>query len=197
MSVLLPGCPLPDTATPRILSVRNELRSASGGSLQRLARKGSKYAFDFVLPRMGYADSLAWMGLRSEVGLVVMAVPQHDLDLGAPGLDVRVNGAGQIGSSLSVDGVQPNYVMRQGQFLTHLIPTRPRRIYCCRETVTADALGRLTIPLETMLGWPPADNDQIQIADPTIEGFPVLDPGAWSTDFGREVGLSFSIEEPG
>lgn len=192
---LLPTCPEPDTATPRIISVRNELRSATGGNLQRLQRKGSKYALDVVLPRMGYADSLAWMKLRSEAGTVVMRVPQHDLEIGAPGLSVRVNGAGQAGSSLVVDGVAPFYPLRMGQFLTHISPAGRRRLYCCDAAVTANGAGQLTIPLETMLSSPPADNDVIEIAGAMIEGFPVIDPNLWTTDFAREVGLSFTIEE--
>jgi len=197
MTFALPALPEPDGATPRLISTRNELRSAVGGNLKRIGRKGSRYAFDFVMPRMGYSDSLAFIRLRSEDGLVSIRVPQHDLEIGTPGAVIRVNGAGQAGASLDADGFTPAYAMRQGQLLTHFPVTGPRRIYCCVEEAQANDLGQMTIPLETMLGVPPSDGDLIEVGDPTIEGFAIFDPSIWTTDFAREVGLSFSIEEPG
>ena len=46
MSVTLPTTPAPRSVTPRLVTARAELRSAFGGSTQRISRTGSRWAYD-------------------------------------------------------------------------------------------------------------------------------------------------------
>ena len=48
--------------------------------------------------------------------------------------------------------------------------------------------------LRTMLRFPPADNDVVEIAQPMIEGF-VRDLGEWSVGVDRLVGLQVTGRE--
>lgn len=59
MSVTLPTTPSPRSLTPRLVTARAELRSAFGGSTQRINRLGSRWAFEVELPPMTAANALA------------------------------------------------------------------------------------------------------------------------------------------
>lgn len=191
----LPTSPAPREAHARLVTSRNELRSATGTNAQRIGRKGDHYAYDVTMPPMTYAQSLEWIGLRTAVDQVVMPVRQPGLDTGSPGTPL-VNGAGQAGTTLIMDGFTPGYMFRKGQYLTHVHVGR-RRLYSAAAEATADGSGNLTLILETMLLYPPNDNDQVLVAQPEIEGFASFDDSLWTVDVARTVGLAFTIEELG
>ena len=194
MAVLtLPSSPSPRSVTPRLITARNELTPAFGGTVQRLNRKGSRYALDVEMPPMLYSDALAWDDLLSETDTVVMTVPQSDLDIGAPGSPL-VNGGGQAGNALSLKGLTPGYVVRKGQWLSVIAVTR-RYLYRSSATITANGSGQATVGLRTMLRYPPADNAVVEIAAPKIEGFARVSDDAFMVGIERLVSLKFTIEE--
>jgi hypothetical protein len=174
-----------------LISTKNTLVPATGGDEQEIRRKGSKYALTYSMPVMTYSTSMAWDDLMAEGDTAVMRVFQPGFDTGTPGTPL-VNGAGQIGSAIVVDGLTPGYVIRKGQFLS-IVTGGQRFLYRARADVTATG-GSATILLRTLLRRPPADNAVVEIAQPMIEGF-VRDLGEWSVGIERLVGLKFTIRE--
>lgn len=194
MAVLtLPSSPQPRSITPRLITARNELTPAFGGTVQRLNRKGSRYALAVEMPPMKYTDALAWDDLMAETDTVLMDVPQPGLVIGSPGAPL-VNGAGQSGSSLILDGLTGGYVIRKGQWLSVVISGR-RFLYRAASAATASGGGAVTVPLRTMLRSLPPDNAVVEIAVPKIEGFPRMADDALAVGIEHLVSLSFTIEE--
>lgn len=185
------------TEDVRVISTRTDLRSATGSNHQRIGRKGSHYIGVFACEPMTPEDARPWRRLETEDQMVVAQIEMPGIDVGAPGANIRVNGAGQAGASLIIDGLTPNYVVRESQLLTHVSATGDQRLYMAAEEVVANGSGQATIPLRTMLIAPPADNDVILMAGLSIEGFPTLEDGSFLIDGNGYVNIRFSVEEPG
>jgi len=194
MPLVLPTTPGPREAHVRPVTARADLNPAFGDGQQRLGRKGSRYALDVEMPSLSYVETLAWSDLDDETDTVVMEVPQPGLDTGEPGLP-RVNGGGQAGRSLVIDGVTPGYVFRKGQYLSVKLAALGGTwfLYRARAAATANGAGQLIVPLRTMLRWPPTDNDVVEIARPVIEGF-ARHEGA-PVQVTHEVEFGFTVEE--
>lgn len=193
MPLNLPTNPAPSQVTARPVSARNDLRPAFGGSTQRLLRKGTKYALDVVMPPMPYTTAMDWIDLDDETETVVLKVPQPGLDIGSPGAP-QVNGANQTGSTLAIKGLTPGYVIRKGQFLS-IMTGGQRFLYRAKAAATANGSALATVTLQTLLRYPPANNDTVEIAEPRIEGFVQANAELWTVDVARLVGLQFTIEE--
>lgn len=192
MAVLtLPNDPAPANMAVAIISAKNTLTPAFGGAEQELLRKGSRYALTFSMPPMSYVQSMEWDDLMAEGDTVLMRVFQPGLVIPNPGTPL-VKGAGQAGTSLVVDGLPNDYVIRKGQFLS-VVSAGQRFLYRAKASATSVA-GTATIPLRTMLRRPPNDNDVVEIAQPMIEGF-VRDLGEWAVGVDRLVGLQFTVRE--
>lgn len=194
MALILPSDPAPRRMNVRPVSARNELTPAFGGDSLRLNRKGTKYAADIEFPPMTYAQGNDFTDLDAEADTVVIEVRQPGIDTGAPGAANLVKGAGQSGSSLLIDGVTPGYVFGKGWYLTHVNAGR-RRLYRSADTAVANVDGEITIPLRTLLRFPPADNDVVLLARPEIEGY-VTGTDMWDVDADdRLVRIGFTITE--
>lgn len=189
--LILPTDPAPAKMSIAMISAKNELVPAFGGPEQELLRKGTKYALTFLMPPMSYMRSMDWDDLMAEGDTVVMRVHQPGIDTGNPGTP-RVNGAGQGGTTLAIDGLAPGYVIRKGQFLS-VISGGQRFLYRAKASVT-EAGGAALVEVRTMLRRPPNNNDVVELAQPMIEGF-VRDLGEWSVGVDRQVGLQFTVRE--
>jgi len=176
-----------------LLTNKNVLVSALGGDEQERQRKGSRYALRFTMRPMPYTTAMAWDDLNAEGVTVLMKVYQRGFDTGAPGTP-RVNGAGQGGTNLTVDGMTNGYVVRKGQFLS-IITNGRRFLYRAASDATVES-GQVVIPLRTMLRYPPSDNDVVEIAQPMIEGF-VRDKSEEEVGVDNLVELSFTVRERG
>lgn len=188
----------PSAIAMHIVSSRNELRSALGANAQRIRRKGSHYLAKVQLPPLSYADSMAWLDLRTEGDECLLLLPFDEIfppDAGAGA--VRVNGSGQAGSSLVVDGFTVGAPLKKGRYFNHVDGAGRRRLYCCDSLQIAAGGGAMTIPLETMLTYPPADNDVIDVYGAGIQGFVTFSEDLWNVDVSQDVGLQFTIEERG
>lgn len=183
-------------AEPTIISSSIDQRSATGSNRQKGLRKGSHYSYEFALEPMDHAQALLWLDLRSEADTVIVEVPQMGLEIGAPGA-TRVNGSGQGGANLAIKGFAPGYTVRKGQAFNHIGSDGVRRIYVADAAVTADGAGLATVPLETMLNWPPSNNDVIDFADVRIEGFASVEKGSFLQDGNGWHHIRFTVEEPG
>jgi len=195
MPLVLPSSPEPRAPfTPRLIRSFSEQRGLMGNNQQRIYRKAAHYAADFEMPPMTPEEAEEWVGLRT-TDTVIMNLPQPGVNTGLPG-NPRVNGAGQAGSSLILDGLTPAYPMPAGRALT-LISGGRRFVYMTDQDATANAAGQMTVHLETMLRYPPSDNDVVLIAQPQIEGFSTFEDDTFRVREDGHVWLSFTIEERG
>ena len=193
-SVVLPTSPGFVSMTHRLITTRTENRPATGSSESRFARMGSRYAFDFETEPLTPEEAMDWSIIETEAGTCVVTIPQVDFDTGAPGAPL-VNGAGQSGTSLMLDGLTPRYVIRRGQWLNI---TTGGLIYLYRAAAEAiaDGAGNVTVTLQTLLRAPHGNNDVVELGQPKVEGFVTLPDDAWSiSGTERFYRLAFSIKE--
>lgn len=195
MAIILPTSPAPRTMVPRVIQAGFENSPEWGGPDQRGERMGDRYAFDVTLPPQRYLDALDWGDINRWGDTCVLSIRQPGLDTGAPGSPL-VNGAGQLGTTLVLDGFTPNYVMRKYQWLTVITGSR-RYCYRAAAQTIANGGGQMSLPLATMIRVSPADNAVVEIADPKVEGFVTVDENAWtiSAEDGGLVRLKFTIRE--
>lgn len=184
------------SAEPTIISSSIDQRSATGSNRQKGMRKGSHYSYEMALEPVSHAEAMDWLGLRNEADTVIIEIPQMGLEIGAPGA-TRVNGSGQSGASLAIKGFTPSYAVRKGQCFNHLGSDGVLRIYVADADIIADGSGNATVPLETMLNWPPLNNDIIDFADVRIEGFAAVERGSFLQDGDGWHRIRFTVEEPG
>lgn len=171
-------------------------RSGTGGSLTPLNRTGDHWALEVdvgVLATECGMELLADL-VRGTAERIRVPIPQPGVDTGTPGAPA-VKGAGQAGSSLILDGLTPQYVLKKGRFLT--VETEDgSSAHAITAEVVADADGEVTVSFWPMLWLEPGDNDTVEIAEPYIEGLKV--ESGVQTSSGRFASVttdSFVIEE--
>jgi len=155
---------------------------------------GSKYALDYTMRPMTYDQAQEWADIDDESATVVMSIYQPGLDTGAPG-NPLIDGAGQAGSLPVFKGLTPFYAMRKNQWVS-VKTGGVWYAYRAKFETVADENGRLVLPIRTLLRTSPANNDEVEIGDPKIEGYPTPADGCWAisaTD--RLIRLAFTITE--
>lgn len=196
MSALkLPDTEEPARVSPRLLSWGNDQTPMLGGPTTRLQRIGDRWALDVVMPPLDYEEAMAWSSrvIRGRRQTLSIAFPQPEFDTGTPGA-ARVNGAGQLGMFLTLDGLTPHYVMREGQFFSFEIGD-DSYLYQCNADVAANAAGQMVLGFEPMLRASPADNTLVNIVEPVIAGFTEGRDKGWNVEAAYNVGLTFTIVE--
>jgi hypothetical protein len=194
MAITLGTLPRLTTYSMRVVSAANDLRPAFGGPVQRLARNGSRFALEVKVPAMSAAGcgiELIADLVRGETETIVAPVPDY-VPVASYGTPL-VNGAGQLGSSLVVDGLTAGVVIAKGKFLS-LVTGGQRYVHMVTAQTTANGSGQATLPIWPMLRVATTDNAVVELAAPKIEGF--IAPGQeWSVGRLRAVGVEFLIEE--
>lgn len=194
MSVTLPTTPAPRSVTPRLVTARAELRSAFGGSTQRISRTGSRWAYDVELPPMTAASALAWITAFSETDTCILNIPEPGITIGSPGTPL-VNGGSQTGSSLITDGWSADYVIPQGKWLSVSVSSL-LYLHVTTASTTASGGGAATLPIFPPLRASPDDNAALNVNPAKIEGFLTMGDAAFGISINRLVeGFAFSIEE--
>lgn len=218
MTITLPRLPRRSTAY-ELRAVRNSevQRAGTGGSLSPLTRSGDHWAVEVdvgvlatMCGRALLADLVRGVGERIRV-----PIPQYGFEIGLPGgtssvphsdgsyfsdgtgyapITPRVSGAGQAGTSLSLDGMTPGYLVKKGLFFT-LETTFGSSAHIITAEATANTLGQATIEFWPMLWLEPSDLDSLEMFEPYIEGL-LVDEGGQSSGLFRSVTTgSFTIEE--
>lgn len=192
MGVSLPSSPAPAKITPRPARVGFDLGDTV---VQRINRMGDRFAFDIAMPKMERAEGEVWVSrlLSSFGSSAVMDYPQPyggRGDAGAP----LVNGAGQAGMILNVDGVTPDFVFPEGPLFSLFTGGR-RYCHVITGTPAANASGQAALTFWPMLRVSPANNAVIEYAQPKIEGLIGGDQGSWTIDVAQHIGLVFTITE--
>lgn len=194
MAITLQALPRETERDMRVISSTTPARPAFGGPVQPMNRKGSRFALDITVPALalaGCGPELIADLVQGETESLAMPVPEapSSVGWGTP----RVNGAGQAGLSLIVDGLPAGRTVPKGKFLS-VITGGQRFVYLVRTATTANGSGQVTLPIWPMLRRSPANNDVVELAQPMIEGF-IPTGQEWSVRRLKALGASFSIEE--
>jgi hypothetical protein len=131
--------------------------------------------------------------IRAKTEGVRIEYPLLDFAPGQPGA-VLVNGAGQSGRSLIVDGAEPYYAFREGQPFS-LVEAGRHYLHFVDAEVIATALGAATLSISPMLRIEPANNAVCHFAKPMIEGFIYGDEWRWALSIERHIALQFEVRE--
>lgn len=195
MPVDLPATPGPVEISIRQIDFGGTLTPGLGGPVQRINRNGNRFAVAVQMPPMKPIDARAWLaalnrGVREGVR---WRLRQVELLPGSPGA-VRVNGGGQAGTSLVVDGANPNYPFRLGQFF-NLVDGGNAYLHQLAAAVNANNSGAATLTIVPPLRVEPADNALLEIGAPVVEGLLADNGFEWSVDRARLAGISFTIIE--
>lgn len=170
MSILLPTQPAIRGAVPRLIDFGGILTPPAGGELQKLNRIGDRYSFTARMEVMPSEPTGRIWGSRLRRAQREGAIFPfwQDLDVGEPGT-VLVNGAGQLGSFISLKGFEPGYTVREGQFFNIIVGGRHFLYEAAADTV-ANNSGALTLPLNCMIRAAALNNAVCRFVDPVIEG---------------------------
>jgi hypothetical protein len=192
MAVLL--SPVPSTVHVIPLSNAAQTKPIVGGVVQRKARLGSRFRVEGNFPPLTMAAGRTHAAdmLACETDVARLLVPQPELVIGTPGATL-VNGAGQTGNSLIIDGATAGYTFKKGQLFNHITASR-LYLYSVQADVTANGSGQATLSIWPLLRVVPADNAQLDFATPRIEGWLEIE-GGWTITPDWTVETAFSIEE--
>lgn len=193
MGLMLPAAKYV-TQNVRILSSRNDMRSATGTHGQRIARGGSHHIGEFELEPMPIAEAREWFDIETEADTVIAPIDQTDFPVGNPGAP-QISVSGQLGNSLPLKGLTAGYLLRKGQPLSVITAGR-RFVYIIGANATASSGGTASVTLKTSIRHTHLNNDVVEVAEPKIEGFPVVDPSSWLQDGDGHVRVKFTVEEP-
>ena len=191
----LPLYPPPNGADVGLIDFGATLTPSLGGPVQRVNRMGARFRIGVTLPPMRVADGRKWIArlVRGKFEGARMPHPLLDFNPGSPG-EVRINGAGQAGSALIVDGVTPNTVFREGQPFS-IETAGKHHLYLVAAETFADNQGHAVLPVTPMLRRPHGDNDLCHFGKPMIEGFIDGNELSWNLSLGNFVGLQFGLSE--
>tara|TARA_R110002051_G_scaffold161835_7_gene233464 strand:- start:31 stop:618 length:588 start_codon:yes stop_codon:yes gene_type:complete len=193
MANVLPTTPGAISAEPTLVSGAGKLSPANRGPEQRRNRAGARYEWKVEIEPQSQEDANEWADIDDESDTCILVIPQVDYDAGTPGAPL-VNGGAQSGANIILDGLTPYYVIRKNWWLT-IITGGQRYTYRARAETVVDASGAVTLPLRTMLRVPPADNDVVELVNPTVEGFVTPSDGCWRVDGDQLVRLKFTLRE--
>lgn len=185
----------PNGCTPTLVDYGGVLRSAIGGATQKIDRLGSRFRVELTYPPMFEADGRIFVSrlIRAKREGLRVEYPLLSVDQGLPGLP-KVNGAGQTGFALAVDGLTPNYSGKEGYWLS-IVRAGQHYLHNVSANFTADAAGVATIPIYPALRIPFLDNDVVHLGKPMIEGVVDGDEIGWQMSLAHHIEFSVTIEE--
>lgn len=196
MSVIeLPGWAVPNGAAPSFMDWGTIQRPSTGAALLRVDRLGSRYKVRLSFPPFMDPDHgriiVSRLIRAKRMGLRV----EYPLTFRQPLQDAVVDGAGQAGTTLSVRGLHPGMVIREGFWLNVVRSTGQHFLHNVAGELSVGADGRAAVPLSEMLRHPFADGDKVKFVRPMVEGIVDGDEQAWSLSVEHFVGIEFTVEE--
>lgn len=143
-----------------------------GGPDAMIQRLGTRTAMDVsnvVLPSSGCGAGLIADLLRARTEGALVRIPEPKVAPTAYGAPL-VNGVGQLGQSLAIDGLTPGVTIPKGKWLSIIISGR-RYAYITTAPATANGDGEVTLSIWPMIRRSPPNNATVELDQPKIEGF--------------------------
>jgi hypothetical protein len=191
----LPVWAIPNGCEPSLQDFGGFLTPGLGGSVQRIDRMGNRFSVSVTFPPMQSKDKgriLISRLLRGKTEGIRIEYPLLSFKPGSPG-NVLVNGVGQSGRTLIVDGATPYYAFREGQPFS-LEEDGQHYLHFVDAEVIANASGQATLSISPMLRVEPSDNAVCHFGKPMIEGYMMSDL-SWALDVAHLIQVSAEISE--
>ncbi len=169
-------------------------RSPLDGTVQTLELTGARWRANYELPPMTRAQAAAWTAFLTELlgsagrffGFDPDARQPRGSGLGSP----LVNGAGQTGKSLIVDGWSE---IETGLLLPGDYFEVGSELKMATAQVDSDSSGEATLAFTPPLRASPVDGAALTLVDPTVTMMLVDDEQAfWDADRASLYGISFA-----
>lgn len=191
----LPFEPAPAVARPTLIDFGFTLRPVLGGADERVNRAGSRFMVELSFPPMDIRLSRVFVSrlLQAQSEGLRVKFPLLETQ-GAPGSPV-VDGVGQAGTTLAVRNLTPNYVYREGWWLSVESSSGQHYLHNIRAAGRATAAGEAEIPIWPELRAPFADGDSVHLARPMIEGLPLGNERSWEIPVHKLIALEVPIRE--
>ncbi len=167
---------------------------------QTYVHPGQMWGASVTLPRMRRDHAEPWLAfllsLKGRQGYFILEDPSSLAPQGAVTGTVRVNGGGQLGSSLIVDGFVPDTtgVFKAGDCF-QIGTGAAARLYKILADVDSDALGGATLDIWPDLRESPSDNAQIRYNTPGGLFRLSSNRVSWDINEITTYGISFDCEE--
>ena len=181
----------------REISRARDMAPATSGPSQRQDRMGTRHAIRFDIPVLRYAWCGAGLAADLAIGRTgdgaIIEIPEPKIpqvNYGTP----RVNGVGQLGDTIKIDGVTPGAVIKKGKWLTLVSNGRYYAYFTTRQDVVADENGNATLSICPMIRRSPADNALVILDKPVIQGL-IKEPLQRKILRVGGIGLEFEVEE--
>lgn len=167
---------------------------------QAQASAGQMWLAEVTLPPMKRADAEQWISwlvsLRGRFGTFTMGDPRACVPRGAGGGTPLVNGAGQTGEELNIDGCTPDITgwLKAGDYV-QLGSAGSATLHKVLADVNTNASGQATLTLWPHIRTAPSDNATVTITNTVGRWRLNSNETSWSVDELAVYGISFSAME--
>jgi hypothetical protein len=192
-TITLPATPKPQGMAWRLVQPAQNNISTWTGSRQVLPSGRGWWECQITLPPIvGTSNFNAWRSFTAKMRGAAndVQIPVDPTAQSAIANTMSVNGAGQTGRTLNVDGL-PNSttVLNAGQFVTV-----GNQLLQLTADVTTNGSGQATLSFEPALRAAPADNATVEFKNPYCLMYLVEDPG-YTVEPGYIYSLSLNLRE--
>ena len=137
-------------------------------SVQRVALGGARWTWTFSLPAMKRSRAAVWKAFLDQLDGAANTFYGYDPDNLVPRGPAKgtplVNGAGQTGSTLAIDGCPASTLfLRAGDYFA--VNGEYKRL---TQDATANGSGQVTLQFKPALRNSPADNAVVTVSSPTV-----------------------------
>jgi hypothetical protein len=167
---------------------------------QAQASAGQMWQADVTLPPMKRADAEAWVAwlvsLRGGFGTFLMGDPIGATPRGAGGGTPLVNGAGQTGQDLNIDGCSNSITgwLKAGDYV-QLGSGSTATLHKVLADVDTNGSGQATLTLWPHIRTAPSDNATVTISNTVGRWRLSSNESSWSVNEASIYGISFSCME--
>lgn len=202
MTILsLPESPAFKTSKFGLKSNTVTFQSPLSGSVQTLEMPGARWTASYVLPPMKRSSAAAWQAffvqLRGQAGRFYGYDPDARTPRGVATGAPLVNGSGQTGNTLAVDGWTPNVsgILKAGDYVAFDAGVTGRELHMVVSDADSDGSGQANISIEPPIRISPADNAPLILSSASCVMMMTISEIAWDANEMSVYGISFEAME--
>lgn len=173
----------PTNQTFELVTNSRQFQSPVSGAIQTLSRKGSVWKTRMTFSNLHGSDRAELQAFIAKMDGQTHRMRLEDYGRVRNGAatspqSVLVDGAGQTGSSVNLDGATANVTnfLKAGDYISF-----NNELHMVTENVSSDASGDLAVSIAPPIRKPTDDNDSVQIFSP-FGVFIMINTPRWSTE---------------
>lgn len=196
----LPTSPLAQSITIRQVNVTAISQSPFTFQQQTIAHTGQRWEADVQLPPMSRAQAANWIAflssLKGQIGTFIMGDPAGQTVLGEGGGTPLVNGAGQTGGELAIDGATLSQTdwLKAGDYV-QLGTAGTTTLHLVLTGADTDGAGAVTLDLWPSVRTAPADGAALTVSATSGRWRLNTKQMSWDVSSAANYGISFTAIE--